>query len=93
MIRTATLTLTIAMTIAAAFPCKASAKDNLIKVAGNGCISRTVNCADGHVLTSSYCVSDDVRTSRDSECLWSEAGTVTAASTPRHAAEVPTDVK
>ena len=52
-------TLVIATVIAAAFPYRLSAKDNIIKVAGNGRITRTVNCANGHVLTSSYCLSGD----------------------------------
>lgn len=57
--RSTILSLAIATAITAAFPDKVFGKDNIIKVAGNGSISRTVNCADGHVLTSSYCLSGD----------------------------------
>lgn len=53
------LALCFAAATAAAFPCSVFAKDGIVKVAGNGCISRSVNCADGHVLTSSYCLSGD----------------------------------
>lgn len=57
--RSTILALCFAAAIAAAFPCSVFAKDGIVKVAGNGCISRSVNCADGHVLTSSYCLSGD----------------------------------
>ena len=53
------IAIAISAAIAAASPFKASAKDNIVQVAGNGSITRTVNCADGHVLTSSYCVAGD----------------------------------
>ena len=57
--RLSIFSLALAAIISAAVPFKASAKDNIIKVADNGHIARSVNCADGHVLASSYTISSD----------------------------------
>ena len=49
-------TLTLCTVLWALLPGIASAKDNINIVADNGRILRTVDCADGHVLSGVYCL-------------------------------------